>query len=291
LSPTTARIAVGLLAASALTLGCAGRADTPTDHPVVDFAISDGALSGPDTVLAGWTTMRLAVADGHLDQVALVRLEAGHTMAEFLTATEVAYPPFWAHFAGGVSAVAPGGTGEVLLELQPGDWLALAFDTGPDGFPRLRHQLFRPFTVVAGSAAVAPAPAPFQLALFDYGFLISAPLVVGTQVVEVTNLAPQRHEAILVELPAGETADAMAAWLLARRRGESVGAAPGRVVGGVAALSQSERNIWTVTVERGNYALICLLADDGDGLSHLDHGHVQRFEVVDAKELIQPDSL
>lgn len=290
MKPATHQRFLALSTAIGLTLGCAGSPDAPADYPVAEFALGGGALVGPDTVAAGWTTVRLSVADGALDQVTLVRLEPGHTVAEFLTAAEVAYPPFWAHFAGGAGTVLPGQSGEVVLELQAGDWLALAFDTGPDGFPRLRHQLSKPFTVV-GPAAGSPPIAAFQLALFDYGFLISAPLVTGVQRIEVTNLAPQRHEAILVELPAGENADAMAAWLLARRRGEPVGPAPGRVVGGIAAMGQSARNFWTVTLGRGNYALVCLLADDGDGRSHLDHGHLQRFEVLDPVELIQPDSL
>jgi len=177
------------------------------------------------------------------------------------------------------------------MDLAPGDWLALAFDTGPDGFPRVRHQLSRPFTVVAANGGPRLPTPQVQLGLFDYGFLLSAPLVAGTSIIEVTNLAPQRHEVLLVELPAGASADAMAAWLLARRRGESVGTPPGRVVSGVAALTQSERNFWTVTLPVGNYAFLCLLADDGSGRPHLEHGHLQRFEVVEASELIRTDTL
>lgn len=289
--PTLDRITLGLLAAGALTLGCAAPADGPADLPVAEFAIAAGVLSGPDTLPAGWTTVRLSVADGILDQVSLVRLDSGQTVAGFLSVTEVAYPPFWSYFSGGPNAVGPGESREVIIDLPPGDWLALAFDTGPDGFPRVRHQLSKPFTVVPGAASGTPPAAPYTLGMFDYGFLVSAPLVEGTHVVEVSNLAPQRHEAILVELPAGENAEAMAAWLLARRRGEPVGPAPGRVVGGVAALTQGERNLMTVTVAQGNYALICLLADDGDGRSHLAHGHVQRFEVLEPLAEAQPDSL
>lgn len=279
------------LASATLVLGCSRAPAPPAELPVAGFAIRGGSLTGPDTVTAGWIEVRLEVGDGILDQVTLVRLGDGHGVEEFLTATEVAYPPFWAHFSGGPAGVLPGSVGTVTMQLEAGQWLALAFDIGPEGFPRVRHQLTKPFTVVAGADAGNPPAAPFQLALYDYGFRFSAPLVAGTQVVEVTNLAPQRHEAILVELPEGTSADAMAAWLRAMRRGEAAGPAPGRVVSGVAALSQSTRNFWTVTVARGNYALICLLADDGDGRPHIDHGQIQRFEVLEALELIQPDSL
>lgn len=286
----TDHIVPSLLTFGVLLAGCGTATVTPEPPPLVEFAIAGGVLTGPDTLLEGPATVRLSVADGRLDQVALVRLEAGHTVEEFLAATEVAYPPFWAHFSGGAGAVAPGGTGEVVLSLQPGQWLALAFDTGPDGFPRVRHQLHKPFTVVPGATRAVLPSAPYQLATFDYGFLISAPLVAGTHVVEVSNLAPQRHEVILVELPAGANAEAMAAWLLARRQGEAETPAPGRVVGGVAALTQSGRNYWTITVTPGNYAFLCLLADDGDGRPHLAHGHLQRFEVLEPAQLLETDS-
>ena len=107
---------------------------------------------------------------------------------------------------------------------------------------------------------------------------------------ECTGLVHQ-DKVILVELPAGANAEAMAAWLLARRQGEAETPAPGRVVGGVAALTQSGRNYWTITVTPGNYAFLCLLADDGDGRPHLAHGHLQRFEVLEPAQLLETDSL
>ena len=285
------RTALTLMTGCTLLLGCGGNDAAPVEFPIARFAIAGGTLSGPDTLEAGVTTVHLEVADGSLDHVSLVRLEEGHTVAEFLAATEVAYPPFWAYFSGGPNGVTSGGEGEVMMELATGDWLALAFDIGPEGFPRVRHQLSKPFTVVAKPRGAALPEAQVQLALFDYGFLLSAPLVAGTSVIEVANLSPQRHEVILVELPAGENADAMAAWLLARRGGEPVGTPSGRVVGGVAALTQSQRNFWTVTLPAGNYAFLCLLADDGSGKPHLEHGHLQRFEVLEAADLIRTDSL
>lgn len=260
------------------------------DLPTAAYTLTAGTLLGPDTLPAGATLVSLEVSDGILDQVALVRLEEGHSVAEFLSGTEVAYPPFWAHFAGGPNAALPGAPTQTVVTLTPGQWLALAFDTGPEGFPRVRHQASRPLTVVANRAAATAPVTSYSLHLFDYGFIISGPLIAGTHTLNVMNMAPQRHEVVLARLADGAGAGDMAAWLLARRRGEVVGAAPGTLVGGVAALGQNERNAWTVTVTPGTYALLCLLADDGDGRAHLAHGHVQTVVVVESVEELAPAS-
>ncbi len=282
-----------ILAASLLLPGCGVIDRTATGAgalPTATYRLAGGSLQGPDTLPAGPTVVSFEVEDGVLDQVTLIRLEDGHSVAEFLTGSEVAYPPFWAHFAGGPNAALPGAPTHSIVTLSPGQWLALAFDTGPDGFPRVRHQASRPLTVVENRAsAAAPVPS-YSLQLFDYGFLLSGPLIPGTHVIDVLNMAAQRHEVILARLRDGQGAGDMAAWLLARRRGEAVGEAPGELVGGVAALSQEERNAWTVTVAPGTYALLCLLADDGDGRSHLAYGHVQTVVVAESVEPLAPSS-
>ncbi|MFN2325304.1 MAG: hypothetical protein ABR551_05420 [Gemmatimonadales bacterium] len=282
-----------ILAVSVLLPGCGviDRAGTEADAPpTASYTLTGGALHGPDTLPAGPTMVTLEVEDGVLDQVALIRLEEGHSIPEFLTGAEVAYPPVWAHFAGGPNAALPGApTGSVVM-LSPGQWLALAFDIGPDGFPRVRHQASRPLTVVGNRAPADPPVTSYALQLFDYGFRLSGPLIAGTHVLDVLNMAPQRHEVILARLRDGQGADDMATWLVARRRGEAVGEAPGELVGGVAALTQNERNAWTVTVTPGTYALLCLLADDGDGRPHLFHGHLQTIVVAETVEQLSPAS-
>ncbi len=256
--------------------------------PTASYTLAGGELHGPDTLPAGPTMVTLEVEDGALDQVALVRLEDGHSVADFLTAAAVAYPPVWAQFAGGPNAALPGAPTSSVVTLTPGQWLALAFDIGPDGFPRVRHQASRSLVVVENRAQAAGPVTSYSLQLFDYGFLLSGPLIPGGHTIGVLNRAPQRHEVILARLADGYGAADMAAWLQARRRGEAVGEAPGQLIGGVAALGQDEQNAWTVTVTAGAYALFCLLADDGDGRPHLAHGHLQTIMVVDSVDGLLP---
>lgn len=281
-----------MIAAACLLLpGCGeiNRSGTAAaDLPRAQYVLSGGVLQGPDTLPAGPTMVELEVVDGVLDQVALVRLEEGQSVEGFLTGAAVAYPPFWAHFAGGPNAALPGGSTQSVVTLSPGQWLALAFDTGPDGFPRVRHQASKSLRVLENRAPAAAPVSSYSLLLVDYGFTLSGPLLPGTHVIDVVNMAAQRHEVVLARLADGYGAGDMAAWLLARRRGETVGEAPGELVGGVAALGQNERNAWTVTVTPGTYALLCLLADDGDGRSHLAHGHLQTVMVVESLEELSP---
>ncbi len=71
--------------------GCAGAADTPTDDAppavtepqVLEIATSDYAFTGPDTVAAGWVTLRMTAGGNELHHVQVVRLDEGHTFQEF----------------------------------------------------------------------------------------------------------------------------------------------------------------------------------------------------------------
>lgn len=265
----------------------ADRAATGADLPVVTFRLESGMLAGPDTLGAGPARVRLEVSDGALDQVALVQLETGHTVEEFLQVLDVAHPAFWGHFSGGPGLALPDRPTEAVVLLTPGQWLALAFDTGPDGFPRVRHQASRPLVVVPGREALPPT-APYRLNAFDFGFVISGPLLPGESTIEVHNLSPQRHEVLLARLEEGQAATDLFDWLLARRRGDPVGAPPGELVGGVAALGQNRTAYWTVTVRPGRHVIFCLLAEDADGRPHTAHGHFREFEVADSLEALVP---
>lgn len=275
-----------------LGLAACGTVDTPAPVPGelgrAEFHLEGEALHGPDTVMAGATVVSLSVAESGLDQVALVQLGPDHTAAEFLSATEVHLPPFWATFAGGPNQAVPGRPAEATVALTPGSWLVMAFDIGPGGFPRVRPRATRPLTVVPSPRPAPPPETVYWIRMFDYGFLISGPIVAGTHAVVVSNLAPQRHEAILVRLGQDRRADEMAEYLLARRRGDPwSGPVPGEVVAAVGALSQSQRNYTTITVRPGVHALICLLAADADGRPHSAHGHLHTFDVVTADELLR----
>lgn len=267
--------------------GSVDRVESGAPLPETTYRLEAGALLGPDTLGSGPTRVRLEVDAGPLDQVTLVRLEDGHTVEEFLQVLDVAHPAFWGHFAGGPGLAMPGRPAEGVVFLTPGQWLALAFDTGPGGFPRVRHQASRPLVVVPGPEA-SPPSAPYRLNMYDFGFLISGPLLPGENTIEVHNLAPQRHEAILARLEEGQSAAELANWLLARRRGEPVGEPPGELLSGVAAMSQDQMVLWTVTVRPGRHVIFCLLAEDADGRSHLEHGHLQEFEVAESVDALAP---
>lgn len=262
----------------------------PGDPPVATFTATGGGFSGPDTVAAGAVRVRLEAPDGGLEHLSLVRLEEGHTVAEFLTAVEVHYPPYWARFLGGPNAPRPGTPAEAVVALAPGNYAAVSMVLGAEGLPRVRRGMVRPLTVVDSGPGVALPTHTTLLQLYDYGFHLAAPLLPLSQVVKVENLSPQRHEVVLVRLAPDRTPQEMADYLLDLAAGRPVGVAPGDLVGGVAPLSQGQSALWTVSLSLGSYALLCLLADDGDGRPHTQHGHMMQVNVVTPDQLIPPDS-
>jgi len=286
------------LVALALVAGCGQVEDREAtsvagDLPVVTFQAANMAFSGPDTIAAGPTRIRLEAPNGGLEHLSVVRLGSGHTLAEFQAAVAVHYPPHWAQFSGGPNAPGLGRPAEAIVDLTPGDYAAVSMVLGADGVARVRKGMIRAFTVVDSGLPTRPPESGTAIQLFDYGFQVAGPLIPGAQVVQVENRSPQRHEVILVRLAPGRTAQEMGEYLLALAAGTAQGPPPGDLEGGVAPLSQFQTNLWSVVLSVGRYAVLCLVADDGDGRSHLHHGHLQEFDVVPPDDLARqaaPDS-
>jgi hypothetical protein len=61
--------------------------------------------------------------------------------------------------------------------------------------------------------------------------------------------------------------------------GTASGPPPGTPMGGVAGMMPGRRNWFTVTLEPGEYALLCFVPDMTDGRPHFLHGMMQQVTV------------
>ncbi len=277
--------AVALLAAAPP----GGRSAAPTARaavapPVLEVVAMDYAFRLPDTVRAGVTTVRLVNRGRHMHHIQLVRLDGGHTIADLLRVWKPGVAtPAWMTGVGGPTAPVGGQTLDALVDLRPGRYGVLCWVPAADGQLHFQKGMFGQFEVAppsagapAPSVAAALPPADVAITMVDYGYVMPA-IARGRHTVRVFNAGPQSHELVLVRLAAGRTAHDAAAWA---ERGQT-GAAPGTMLGGVAALAPGGVAQFAADFPAGRYALICFVPDqkDGKGRPHTEHGMLREFAV------------
>jgi hypothetical protein len=211
----------------------------------------------------------------------LIRVDAGKTMADVHAALKAGGPPpAWVHDVGGPNASVPGVESTAVVDLAPGRYVLSCWIPSPDGAPHAMKGMTRELIVTPaagkGARAVAARPAT-TMTLRDYDFVMSKPLVAGTQLVRIRNEAPQSHEALVIRLAPGKTAMDFAAWAE-----KPNGAPPAVPVGGVTGIARGGWNDVTLALEPGEYALICFVPDAKDGRPHFLHGMAKQFTVARA---------
>lgn len=252
---------------------------------VVTVIARDYAFDAPDTVTAGVTTFHLVNRGPSLHHLWLVRLERGKTAADFMQALQAGpRMPWWAVASGGPNAPAPGSESSATVVLAPGRYLFVCVVPGADHVSHAFRGMMRTLTVVApksGGAVPARARrtqlerADNVLTLHDYAFTVARPLIAGAQRIDVRNSADQPHEVELFRLASGTTFADLVAWV----RKDDGSAPPATPLGGAAALARGLSTQLTLTLERGDYALVCFWPDARDGQPHSAHGMIARFTV------------
>jgi hypothetical protein len=249
---------------------------------VVTITAKDYAFEAPDSVEAGYVTMRLLSRGKELHHVQVIRLDEGHTLKDLFEAMKdpAAKPPAWMVEVGGPNAPVPGGESAASLTLVPSRYALLCFIPSPDGVPHVMKGMAKEIVVIpakAAAARVAKAPkAPATtVTLSDYDFTFSSPLVAGEQTLRLVNTAAQHHELFIAALAPGKKAIELAQWAE-----KSEGPPPGMPIGGITGLNKGEFNDISLVLEPGEYALICFLPDFKDGKPHYVYGMIRQFTVL-----------
>lgn len=247
---------------------------------VLTIVAMDYAYRAPARVPAGLTTVRLVNRGTQLHHVQLNRLEQGKTVRDLLRDWRPGVPnPAYTVPSGGPTAALGGQTLEGQVVLRPGRYAIFCWVPAPDGQLHLHKGMFGEIEVTgpaAGGADAALPRADVTIAMADYGYVLPR-IARGRRTVRVENRGPQAHELVMVRLAAGKTAHDAAEWA---ERGQT-GAAPGRMVGGVAGLAVGEAGQFAVDFTPGRYALVCFVPDqkDGKGRAHVAYGMMREFTV------------
>lgn len=282
----TARRA-GQLAALSLVVACGGKAaEAPADSavaaaeappPVIEVRATDYAFTAPDTVPAGLTTFRMHADGKAFHHAQLVRFDAGHTFDEYLAALRAGEgpPPAWAHSVGGVNGADPGASQETSVPLEPGEYALICFIPNEQGVPHAMLGMMKRIVVTGEAGSVARPNVDATITMSNTGYALSGPIAAGRRTLLVENSDSMHHEAILVKLAEGATAQSVLDWILAGAQG----APPATGRGGTVGLELGAWNVIHAELEPGNYALFDFMPNPTDRRPNAAHGMMTEFRV------------
>jgi hypothetical protein len=270
-----------LLSLPALTLAAQS---TPLRNNVVTITVTDSGYQAPDTIPAGFTTVRVVNKGNEPHMAHLVRLDSGRTVEEFVKAygeavRTVGPRPAWATRYGGTGA-APHREKSTLQYLEPGTYAMiclLSHSGGNQGNLHFMTGMVRPLVVRASDGAAPPRAARKAtdvIRLVDYAFVMNRPLTAGRHVIRVESRGTLPHEIGMFKLAPGKTAADLQAWA----RNPQGPMPVTEESGGVGALAPSLDAYFEIDLTPGEYVLFCFVTAP-DGRPHTEHGMIQQFHI------------
>lgn len=250
------------------------------------------AFAGPTTATAGVTTISLQNAGKEEHQAQLAKLNDGKTFSDLTNALATGDPTNALGLVtlfGGPTAVVPGATVETTSDLTPGTYAFLCFFTAPDGLPHVAKGMIAQLEVSGTSSGGALPTGDAAVTAKDFAFEVAGPVAAGEHTFTFKNDGPQPHEAGVIKLAPGVTAEQIVEAVKGSAPGASgspgasasasasasAGPPPFEDAGGIAAISPGSSATFTVNLESGSsYAFICFVPDPATGAPHAALGMV-----------------
>lgn len=275
-----AAVGLAILGWGAAAAGGGSVAEAGEHYPVVSYDAFEYGFRGADRVDPGLVNLQVVNTGKEQHQMQLVRLEAGHSAAEFAAAAK-ANPrrlPNWSRLVGGPNGIVAGERTSTLQFLAPGDYVLICWMPAADGTPHFTLGMTKSITVTAGAVKPEPEIVPdITITLADFSYTPSKPITAGRHTVRVVNQGQQVHETLVVQLPSKGTAKAFGAALTPGKPISS--SPPGKPVGGVVGLAPGDSAVFQMDFKPGHYGLLCLFPDHDTGRPHFEKGMAMEFDV------------
>ena len=276
-----------LLAPALLLAGCGGGDDgggtqattPPQPAKVTVTATASGdqvSFDLPAQIKPGATELSLVNNTKEQVEFQLVQLDEGHTMAEFYPAIQEdgAPIPTWLHAMGGVGEASPGERRTVVVDLKAGSY-AWFSNTTPEqeGAEPLYKRGGEGSLEVTGDPSGAPLPATGaqitakEVSPTDYRFEASG-LKAGPNQITFTNGGGELHHVVIARLNDGATIDQAQEFFTTQ---DFKGPPPIDFDASevTAVLDSSGKEVDTVELKSGSYALLCFLSDRAGSPPHV----------------------
>ncbi len=256
----------------------------------IEFTYDGAALVGPQTYVGtGYAEFALENSADQGYDLSLMRLSEGRSQADYEAAMTAMAQAFAgqgdvaeAHSAiqetvtivGGV-AVAAGEEATIGVLLEPGDYLldGSCETCGPG-------QSIRALTVTEGERTEAPTP-DRVVEFADFHFSgIPDELPAGSEFWEIANIGEENHLFVIFQLAEGKTLADLEAYLESPEfQGGPPSAEYGREVVSSAYLTGPVRYYQTISLEPGNYVVLCPVLHGPSGTMHTALGMIQPLTV------------
>ena len=255
-------------------------AEAKLDIPLISYEAFEYGFRGADHLDPGMVNFQLVNTGKESHQMQLVRLEEGHTAAEFAAAIKAdpVHVPGWSRLVGGPNGVVAGERASTLQVLTPGDYVLVCWMPNAAGIAHLNLGMTKSVTVTAGAPEPAPEIVPdITITLADFSYKLSKPITAGNHIIRVDNGGHQVHETLVVQLPAKGSVKAFGAALTPGK--PSSGPPPGKPIGGVVGLAPGDHGFFQMAFTPGHYGLLCLFPDQKTGKPHFEEGMTLEFDV------------
>lgn len=255
------------------------RGASPVKINEVTFTAFNYSFTGPDSMPAGLTTIRIINKGQDWHQVSLIKLAEGKTVEDFREAMKTNPSdilPGWAGYVGGPNVFIPGGGGTAMVKLEKGNYLVTCFMPDSKGVPHVALGMLKPLTVTAASGLPSAEPKnDLSIEIMDFAIKVSNPITAGTHTIRIHNKGTMPHELQVVQLEPGASAKDFTAAL----EPGAPGPPPGKAIGGLSAIEKGKHGFFTTQFEPGNYALICFMPDPESRKPHFALGMTHEFTV------------
>ena len=284
-----AAVALGMVLVIGMTAACGSDKDEEADTSTtaagtsssggdVKVVAKEFAFDAPAQISGGLVNLTVENPGKEHHQAVAVKLAPGKTLADYskyFSETNPQGPPPGATVAG-VTGVVAGATGHGAFKLDPGNYLWACFLPSTDGLPHIAKGMVQPFTVSGDNGKAVPAASPtVEGTEFSYPNLPS--LKSGANTFTFANKGTQDHEAALVEVAPGKTADDVKAYFST----ETPSGPPPMTEAGGAAAGKGISAVTTVTLDASKkYLFICLIPDPADGKPHIVKGMLAEVKVT-----------
>jgi hypothetical protein len=249
--------------------------DTRPQIAEVTFTASDNAFTGPAEIAGGWVKIVLINEGQEGHHIQLVKLFDGKTAEDLKAALaeDGENVPAWSQPYGGPNAPDPGGVTSAIVYLDAGTYALIDVIPNAEGIPHFLTGLITTLTVTEPKGIISGEPlADITITLNEFTFLVSGELTPGEHIIRFNNAGKQIHEAFLVKLNDGATAD------------DYLNTLPGEIppalsIGGITGVVPGNGQYIPVTLEAGEYALFCFYPDPGTHAPHFVQGMVLQFTI------------
>jgi hypothetical protein len=245
-------------------------ASADSDRPQVTFTATDDSISAPAEVPSGLVDITLDTARGEVGHhIFVARMNDGLTFAEAMEDDEAFFTKMT--IKGGNGTIAAGEDAVMTLDLEPGNYFVL-------DNPQNEESPTDQFRVVAGKESTTPPEAKGTVVMGP-GMVIDIPDDFdGRGVWEFVNRdEAEVHEAAMVKLATGKTADDVVEWF----HGDVSTPPPiDGEFGSMGAIGPGQRAWMTLEPgEPGDYVVICFIPGR-DGIPHIAKGMITPFTVT-----------